>query len=198
MCRELGVDAFAVGGDLAQLEACYGICEAIKERWTSLDVLVNNASMYTPAAFETLDDATWEQMQSVNLRAPFVLSRELLPLLKVPVSGGLVVHMCDIGAERPFKGYTHYSVSKAALVMLVRSMAVELAPAVRAVGISPGHVAWPEGWDEDVKGRMLDRIPMGRVGTPEDVARLVRFLLLEGTYINGEVIAVDGGLSCRY
>jgi pteridine reductase len=82
--------------------------------------------------------------------------------------------------------------------MLVKAMAVELAPAVRTVGVSPGQVAWPEGYDADLRARLTRRIPLHRAGSPEDVARLVRFLAVEAHYLNGVVVPVDGGLSVRY
>jgi pteridine reductase len=106
--------------------------------------------------------------------------------------------MCDIGADRPVSGYTHYSVSKAGLMMLVKAMAVELAPKIRTMGISPGQVIWPENYSETLRNQLKQRIPMKDVGTPTDVATLVRFLAVEGKYLNGEIIAVDGGLQCRY
>ena len=82
--------------------------------------------------------------------------------------------------------------------MLVRSMAVELGPVVRTVGVSPGQVIWPEDYDEATRERLRKRISLKRVGTPEDIASLIHYLLTEGHYVHGEVIAVDGGLSCRY
>lgn len=196
-CRALGREAFVAAADLATEAGCASLVEAVSARWDDLDLLVNNASLFEPAPFESITDADWARMLAVNLRAPFLLSRGLLPALRAG-AGGVVVHLCDIGADRPVSGYTHYSVSKAGLVMLVKSMAVELAPAVRTVGISPGQVAWPDDYDDDRRERIRRRIPLQRVGAPEDVARLVRFLALEGTYVNGEVIAVDGGLSKRY
>jgi len=192
----LGVDSFVVGADLQEVAGCTAVVDRIKERWDTLSVLVNNASIFAPAPFAELALADWERMQAINLRAPFLLSQGLLPLLQA--ARGTVVHMCDIGADRPVSGYTHYSVSKAGLVMLVKAMAVELAPAVRTVGISPGQVAWPDDYDEDKRRRLSQRIPMGAAGAPRDVATLIRFLVTEATYLNGVVVPVDGGLSVRY
>ena len=207
LCRERGAHAWTVGGDLGTAEGCSAVVEATKTHWDSLHVLVNNASLFYPVAFGDITDAEWERMLAVNLLAPFRLSRDLLPLLTTADGSavgapdgqhGLVVHLCDIGADRPVSGHAHYSVSKAGLVMLVKAMAIELAPAIRTVGVSPGQVAWPPDYDADKRARLTRRIPLHRVGTPEDVGTLVRFLALEAHYLNGIVVPVDGGLACRY
>jgi pteridine reductase len=194
-CAAHGASVGLVSADLGTVDGARAVVAAAADL-PRVDVLVNNASVFRPVPFEQIDVEAWDHMQAVNLRAPFLLAQGLLPQLRA--AGGLVVHLCDIGADRPVSGYAHYSVSKAGLVMLVKAMAVELAPAVRTVGVSPGHVVWPEAWDDEERDRQARRIPLGRVGHPDDVARLVRFLALEGTYINGDVIAVDGGRACRY
>lgn len=200
----LGADASGVQGDLGTAEGCAEVVAAVTSRWDGLELLVNNASVFEPRPFEELDDAHWDAMMEVNARAPYRLARGLLGALRAGAlqpggpTRGAVVNLCDIGAERPVAGYTAYSVSKAALVMLTRSMAVELAPAIRTVGVAPGQVAWPEDYPEALRDRITRRIPMGRVGDPEDVARLVRFLAVEGHYLNGVVVPVDGGLHVRY
>lgn len=206
-CRTLGADVSCVTADLATVEGCEAVVDHVRERFDGLELLVNNASAFTPVPFGDITLAQWETMVGVNLRAPFLLSQGLLDRLQ---SGdparvgapdgqhGVVVHLCDIGANNPVSGYAHYSVSKAGLVMLVKAMAVELAPAVRTVGVSPGQVAWPDDYSDAKRDRLMQRIPLKRVGDPEDIARLVRFLALEGHYLNGVVVPVDGGLSKRY
>jgi pteridine reductase len=187
------------GADLAELDQTLALAAEVRLRHPSLNLLVNNASLFTPVPFAELDATAWDRMQAVNTRAPFLLARDLLPCLRrAREPGGLIVNLCDIGADRPVSGYAHYSVSKAGLVMLTKAMAVELGPEVRAVGVSPGHVAWPEAWDEAERARQARRIPLRRVGEPEDVARLVRFLALEAAYVSGTVIPVDGGRAARY
>ena len=180
---------------------------AVTERWDSLHLLVNNASVFYPVPFERIDAAEWDRVLAINTRAPFLLSRGLLRHLRAADPAavgapadqhGVVVHLVDIGAERPVQGHAHYSVSKAGIAMLVKAMAVELAPAVRTVGISPGQVAWPDSYDENMRRRLSRRIPLGHAGTVEDVAKLVRFLTLEGHYLNGIIVPVDGGLGVRY
>lgn len=206
-CRALGADVSCVTADLATVEGCEAVVAHVRERFDGLELLVNNASAFTPVPFGDITLDQWEAMVGVNLRAPFLLSQGLLDRLQ---SGdparigapegqhGVVVHLCDIGANNPVSGYAHYSVSKAGLVMLVKAMAVELAPAVRTVGVSPGQVAWPDDYSDAKRDRLMQRIPLKRVGDPEDIARLVRFLTLEGHYLNGVVVPVDGGLSKRY
>lgn len=205
--REQGGEAFAVQADLTHLDGVNSLARAISDRWDGLNVLVHNASLFYPVLVEQIDEAEWDRMLGVNLKSPFFLTQALLPQLRAADGSlvgapegqhGLVVHLCDIGADRPISRHAHYSVSKAGLVMLVKALAVELGPAVRSVGISPGQVAWPEDYADVLRQRILKRIPLHRVGNPEDVATFVRFLALEGHYIHGAVIPVDGGLGCRY
>jgi pteridine reductase len=205
--RAAGGDGFLVQADLGDPSACRALCDEIRARMPTIHVLVNNASAFEPVAFEAITLDQWDAMLAVNLRAPFLLSQGLLPALQAadPAEvgapsgqGGLVVQMCDIGGDRPVRGYAHYSVSKAGMIMLVKAMAVELAPSVRTVGIAPGQVVWPESYSQERRDKLTKRVPMGRVGSAEDVARLVRFLALEAHYLNGDVIPVDGGLHCRY
>lgn len=203
-CRAHGVEAFTVQADLADADQTRGLAAQIADRWESLSILVNNASLFVPKPFDqtTLDEL--RTMQAVHVEAPFLLSRDLLPQLRAAAAGdpelesSLVVHMVDIAIERPFYGYTAYAASKAGLAMLIKSMAVELAPAVRTVGLAPGHVVWPPDYDDATKDRMRRRIPMGRVGDVSDVGKAVRYAFFDAPYVNGDVIKLDGGLSQRY
>lgn len=204
-CRTMGADVTLVRADLGTVDGVQTVIDAVCGRFDALELLVHNASTFSWASFDDTTAEHLDAMMAIHARAPLLLSRGLLDRLrKGHILGapegqhGVVVHLCDVGADRPVRGYTAYSMSKAALVMLVKSMAVELAPAVRTVGISPGQVAWPDDYDADRRDRLLRRIPMGRVGDPEDVARLVRFVAAEGHYLNGAIVPVDGGLSTRY
>jgi len=206
-CEAHGAEVLLVQADLATVEGCRHVVTTVGDRWDSLHLLVNNASVFPSADFDEIDLEAWQTVQDINLRAPFLLAQGLLPRLRAAdgtalgapaEQHGVVIHMVDIGADRPVSRHAHYSVSKAGIAMLVKAMAVELAPAVRTCGVSPGQVAWPEHYDDDKRAKLTRRIPMQRVGTPEEVARLVRFLAVEAHYLNGVIVPIDGGLHQRY
>ena len=133
----------------------------------------------------------WDAVMAVNLRAPFLLVRETAALLRA--ARGSVVNIVDLSALQPWTSHPHHSVSKAGLLHLTKVMARALAPHVRANAIAPGHVLPPEYFSEADIERDRRRVPLGRIGTPDDVVGAVRFLA-GADYITGEVIVVDGGL----
>ena len=159
-----------------------------------LDLLVNNASAFFPVEVGAIEASHWEELVGSNLKAPLFISQEAAPHLAKHEGG--IVNVVDIHAERPLKGYAVYSVAKAGLAALTRSLALELAPRVRVNGVSPGAIAWPDDgqFDPDERRRILASTPLGRVGAPEDIAQAVHFLAT-APYVTGQVIAVDGGRS---
>lgn len=165
-------------------------------RWGRIDLLVNNASSFYPTPFGSVTRAQWEELLGTNLRAPYFLSQALAPSLRTVA--GSIINIIDIHASRPLKDYSAYSIAKAGLIMLTRSLAKELAPDVRVNGIAPGAILWPEREAEiadETQANIIRQIPMKRQGSPEDVAATALFLALHAPYINGQVIAVDGGRS---
>lgn len=164
-----------------------------------VDVLINNASLYFTSG-ETNgedEDSDWNTLVASNLRAPWVLTRALQAALSQ--SRGSVLNLIDAQSQRYQPGYAIYDMTKNALHSLTLSLARELAPDVRVNGISPGLILWPETRDQALTAAtqqsMLDAIPLGRIGDPKDIAELAVFLTTRATYISGQVIAVDGGLS---
>jgi len=164
--------------------------QAIKA-WGRLDVLVNNASGFYPTPVGEVDEEEWEYLIGSNLRAPFFLCQAAAEQLKQQY--GCVINIVDVHAERPLKGYPVYSIAKAGLVMLTRSLARELGPEVRVNGVAPGAILWPDDMDEVTKQRIVSRTVLKSQGTPEDVARAVLFLIRDAGYITGQIITVDGG-----
>lgn len=166
------------------------------DQWGRLDVLVNNASTFYPTAFGNATDSDWNDLIGSNLKAPFFLSQALAPCLKE--FAGNIVNICDIHGDRPLKNYPIYSIAKAGLAMMTRSLAKELAPEVRVNGIAPGVILWPEEQaevSEGTKATIIRQIPLKRQGAPEDVANTALFLARDAPYINGQILSVDGGRS---
>jgi len=159
-----------------------------------LDILVNNASAFFPVAVGEIEASHWEELIGSNLRAPLFISQEAAP--ELAKHAGVIINIVDIHAERPLKGYPLYSVAKAGLAALTRSLAVELAPKVRVNGVAPGAIAWPEDgqFDPGERERIVATTPLARVGSAEDVAQAVHFLAC-ASYVTGQIIAVDGGRS---
>ncbi len=176
--------------DTAKLPA---MVEQTVQSFGRLDALVNNASSFFQTPVGEITAAAWEDLIGTNLRAPLFLAQAAAPALKKSL--GAIVNITDIHAERPLKNYVVYSVAKAGLVGLTRSLARELAPEVRVNAVAPGPILWPddESFDELSRQRIISHTPLKREGTPEDIAKAVHFLLAEATYVTGETINVDGG-----
>lgn len=194
--RALGRSATVYRADLGAPRELEALAATLREAHPAIDVLVNNAGIFERVAFEEISREQYHRMMGINLEAPFFLTQALLPALRA-TPRPLVVNLTDIGAERAESHYAHYSASKAGLIMLTRALAVELAPQVRVNAISPGTVVFPEDFDEAARQATLARIPLGRVGSAEDVARVVVFLAREAPYVSGQVIAVDGARSAQ-
>lgn len=200
---EHGVEGFAERLDLADLDVVGALADTLRSRCQRIDVLVHNASVYRPTTLAELtpDDAL--RHYRINALAPLLLTRGLADPLSASdlPGGGAVIAMCDIHAMgTPRAGFSAYSMSKAALTEMVRTLAVELAPNVRVNGVAPGVVAWPdEGHESDraSQQRYLERVPLGRAGTPEDAAEAVRWLAMDATYVTGHILRIDGGRSRR-
>lgn len=190
--RSLGREAFVVAADLSDAAEVERLASGVTSMHPNIDVLVHNAGIFEQRPFEEIGWDEYRLMQAINLEAPFFLTQGLLSSLQAAPAAS-VIHIADIGAERPLSGYSHYSVSKAGLVMLTKSLAVELAPKIRVNAVSPGTVIFPEGYDAAERESILRRIPLGREGTAEDVAKTVVFLVRDAPYVTGQVIDVDGG-----
>jgi pteridine reductase len=199
LCEQLNHErpdtAKVVVGDLNDADAIASLAASVLNSFGRLDSLINNASVFypTPVGEATLEH--WDDLFASNARAPFFLSQALAPALTK--SRGCIVNIADIHAEKPLKNYTIYCMAKAANQMLTRSLARELAPAVRVNSVAPGAIMWPENeaeMDADDQLQIIDRTPMKRPGHPDNIAQTVLYLL-QNDFINGQIIAVDGGRS---
>jgi len=178
--------------DLAQLDALAAMVQATMARFGRLDALVNNASAYyaTPVGQATAEH--WDDLFASNARGPFFLSQAAAPHLRA--SGGAIVNLADIYAERPLPQHTVYCMAKAALVMMTRSLARELAPQVRVNAIAPGNILWSDNpVKADTEAMLHERVALQRQGSPQAIVSTVRWLLTGNDYVTGQVVAVDGG-----
>ncbi len=186
--------AVKVKGDLLAPIAPKALVDAALQRFARLDILVNNASAFYPTAVGQIELGHWEELMGSNLRAPLFLAQAAAPQLAL--AGGAIVNIADIHAERPLKGYVVYSLAKAGLVALTRSLAIELAPGVRVNAVAPGAIAWPEDgqFEHGERERIVASTPLRRTGNPEEIAQAVHFLCT-APFVTGQVLAVDGGRS---
>jgi pteridine reductase len=160
-----------------------------------LDVLVNNASSFYPTPLADCDDQQWNDLINSNLKGPFFLSQKLASLLTA--SNGAIVNISDMHARQALQNHPIYTIAKAGNIAMTKSLAKELSPNVRVNSVAPGAILWPEHEldDTEKQGAVLNKVPMGRMGTESDIAQTVYFLAVEATYVTGQTIAVDGGSS---
>ncbi len=182
-----------IQADLLETAKLPSLVEQTLHTFGRLDYLVNNASSFFPTPIGEIELDNWNDLIGTNLQAPLFLAQAAAPALRK--AGGAIVNIADIHADRPLKSYVVYSIAKAGLIGLTRSLARELAPEVRVNAVAPGPVLWPddESFDELSRQRIISHTPLKREGTPEDIAGAVHYLLAEALYVTGQTINVDGG-----
>lgn len=168
------------------------IDESVKA-WGRLDALINNASSFYPTEIGKATEDQWDDLIGSNLKAPFFLSQAASPHLKK--TNGCIINIVDIHAERPLKTFPIYSMAKAGLAMMTKSLACELGPEIRVNGVAPGAILWPENLDEVAKQRIVSRTFLKRQGEPNDISKTILYLIKDADYVTGQIIAVDGGRS---
>jgi pteridine reductase len=186
--------AAKVKAELLAPVAPRALVAAALETFGRLDLLVNNASTFFPVAVGAMEPSHWEELIGSNLRAPLFIAQQAAA--ELAKNEGSIVNIVDIHADRPLRGYALYSIAKAGLAAMTRSLALELAPRVRVNGVAPGAIAWPEDgqFPDEERARILATTPLARTGLPDDVARAVHFLA-SAPFVTGQILAVDGGRS---
>jgi pteridine reductase len=186
--------AAAFKADLLDIAALPPLVAAVVARFGRLDGLINNASSFFPTPVGAIDAAAWDDLIGSNLKAPLFLAQAAAPHLAA--AAGCIVNITDVHAERPLKGFPVYCAAKGGLLNLTRSLAIELAPAVRVNAVAPGPIEWPEdevSFPPAERAAIVEHTLLKRVGSPADIARTVKFLVFDAPYITGQVINVDGG-----
>ena len=183
-----------IKGDLLDNHKITHLAQQSAEVFARLDALVNNASTFFPTPIGQTNEEDWNNLFGTNLKAPFFLAQATAAELKK--NRGTIVNIADVYGERPLKNHSVYSAAKAGLIVLTRALSRELAPEVRVNAVAPGAILWPEnGQDEVALQRLISRTPLKRLGTPQEIADTVLFLIKDAGFISGQVIAVDGGRS---
>lgn len=190
-CQKLGVRAVAMSANLEDANACHTLVAQVLAQFGRLDFLINNASLFEPMDIDHFTVQQWERHLHVNVTAPMILAHEARAALRT--AKGRIINLCDAATSRPWPSHIAYVVSKGALDTLTQVLARAFAPEVNVVGIAPGVAEWPDEYDAETRARLTARIPLGRAGTPEEIAAAIQFVLTDGDYITGAIIPIDGG-----
>jgi len=196
-----GRDSISLKADVSKKEEVENMFKQIKDRWGKLDILINNAGIIDYASFEDITEEKWDKIMDINLKGQFLCAQEAVKLMK-PGKWGRIINISSIssgGVGIGFKNISHYTASKGGVVALTENMAIELAQyGINVNTVAPGAIesdmTAPTLEDEKVMKSMLEQIPKGRIGKPEDIGAACVFLASdESDYITGTVIYVDGG-----
>lgn len=191
--RAQGGEATPFHADLRRPDAADSLVAAVRAHFGALDVLVNSAAGMERTKLGTISPAQFDAIIALNLRAPFLLaqaaSREM-------PNGGVIVNIADHMAEEPWPDYSVHGISKAGIAAMTRHLAAAFAPAVRVNAVAPGFVLAPEGYSTVARTKFAAETPLERIGSPEDVAQAVHYLI-EAEFVTGEILHVDGGRRVR-
>lgn len=199
-----GSEGIVVQADVSKLDAARGLVDEGWSKFGPVDILVNNAGLEKKADFADVTEADYDLVLGVNLKGPFFLTQEFVRRLRARKKSGKIINISSVHEDMAFPGFSTYCVSKGGLRMLMRDLAVELGPEGFTINnIAPGAIVTPINKslldDKPKLNALLANIPLGRLGSSDDVANLVAFLASdEAAYVNGATFTVDGGLSRNY
>ena len=201
---ETGGEAEMALADITRSDDLRGLVDAAWNRFGSADILVNNAGMELKSDFWDTPEAQFDKVMAVNLRGPFFLAQLFVRRLREAKKPGRIINISSVHEDMSFPGFATYCCSKGGLRMLMRDLAVELGPlGITVNNVAPGAISTPINKsllaDKPKLEALLSKIPIGRLGTPEDVAGMVAFLAsAEAAYVSGATFVVDGGLMRSY
>jgi glucose 1-dehydrogenase len=191
---------FPVKGDISEEAEIIRMCDQVIQELGSLDILINNAGIQNAFPSHELKTVDFDQVMQVNLRGTYICAREAIKHFIERGNGGVIINVSSVHEIIPRPTYLSYSMSKGAMANMTKTLALEYAPqGIRVNAIAPGATATPiNSWTEDTQKRtqVESHIPMGRVGTSEEMAAITAFLASDdAAYITGQTLFVDGGLT---
>lgn len=198
LCEQLNAtrpgSAQAVQALLGSAASATALIQAAVQAFGRLDAVVNNASRFYRTHLGETTEAAFDDLLASNLKAPYFIAEAALPHLRA--TQGCIVNIADIHGEIPLRDYGVYSITKAGLGMATKVLAQAGAPDVRVNAVSPGSMMWPEGENalsSEAKDKIISKTLLQRHGTPLDIARAVRYLVVDAPFVTGQVLSVDGG-----
>ena len=186
--------AICIKADLADISNFSGMIATIVDKLGHLDVLINNASSFYPTQIDQASESQWDDLFASNAKGAFFLSQVAAP--ELAKTQGCIINITDTHAQNPLKDHTIYCMAKAALGMMTKSLAKELAPDVRVNAIAPGAIIWPENESELTetnKTKIMSKTALNRSGSPIDIANAVLYFIENAPYVTGQTLNVDGG-----
>lgn len=195
MISALGSESATFAADLRDPAAARKLPALVATRFGGLDVLVNSAGVMIPGTVDETTAELWDDVMALNLRAPFFISQGAVPYLRP--ARGKIINLADVGGLEVWPRYAAHGISKAAVVMLTRTLARALAPEITVNAIAPGAVLPPDEWSDSAREHLAQTTPLKRLGSPADVTAAILYLLEGGDYVTGETIVVDGGRVIR-
>jgi pteridine reductase len=187
-----GLQGLALQGNITHSGDVDAIVRQVIERFGRIDILVNNASNYYKTPFETLTEEQWDDLVGTNLKGTFLVSKRVGDEM-LKTGAGKIINLADWAGFRPYKDYLPYCVAKAGVIALTTALAKTLAPHIQVNAVAPGPVLLPEDFSDTLRQAIVQATPLKRIGTPDDIAKTVVFLVEGSDFITGAVIPVDGG-----
>ncbi len=190
--EKLGVEVTLFKADVRSSAQVKKGVQTVLKKMKQINILVNNAAVFKRTPFPKVSEKDWDLHLDTNLKGPFLFANEIAPHM-LKRKSGKIVNITDWAGARPFKNYLPYTVSKAGLIGMTEALAKTLAPNIQVNAVAPGPVLPPTGMSQKEKNTIIKNTPLKKMGTPQDVAQAILFLIEHSSFITGHTLMVEGG-----